>query len=311
MSAEERADLWLSIFIAESIPETHPNWESDWLPDAVDEIFTYNLDPSELDHVRHMEESGNYSKKGVFDYIQALQRCYDTGAPYIGLFEDDILLADGWLVRTLRGLEDISLSGQDETSWLFLRIFNQERSIGWAKRQILGNNEHWIALGIALGFILPISLARWKWRSVRQYLDWESICVLAFMFNPAMVILFFQCGKASMLPPAPGVAAEGFGCCSQAMIFPRERVPGLMEYLENIRRGQVDLLLKHHAKDEGLLRYNLYPTQAQHIGFDSARKTDKSEAAAIWSVSFEDQNPEVLQREHRDMILEYYGPADN
>lgn len=263
-----------------------------------------------MDHVRHLEESDNYREKGVFDYVQALQKCYDTGAPYIGVFEDDILLADGWLVRTLRGLEDIISSGQDETSWLFMRIFNQERSTGWASHRVLGNNEAFIILGIALGFILPISLARWKWRSVRQYLDWETLFVLIFMFNPAMVILFFQCGKASLLPPSPGIAAEGFGCCSQAMIFPREQVPGLIEYLKWMRRGQVDLLLKHHAKEEDLLRYNLYPVQAQHIGIDSARKTLKSEAAAIWSMAYENLDAGSLRREHRDMVLDYYGQAD-
>lgn len=260
-----------------------------------------------MERVRNWEESGNFREKGVFDYNQALQRCYDTGAPYVGIFEDDILLADGWFVRTLRGLQDIMSSGQDETSWLFMRIFNQERSTGWASREIGGNNEIFIIIGIAFGFLLPITLARWKWRSVRQYLDWETISVLVFMLNPAMVILFFQCGKASMLPPSPGVAAEGFGCCSQAMIFPREQAPALMDYLKWMKRGQVDLLLKHYAKEEQLLRYNLYPVQAQHIGMDSARKTIKSEAAAIWSMAYEDLDARRLQREHQDMVSEYYG----
>lgn len=311
LTPEERADLHLSIFIAESDPERHPDWHSEWLSEAVDDIFTYDLSGYKMDHLKHLEESDNYREKGVFDYIQALRKVYDTGAPYVGLFEDDILLADGWLVRTLRGLEDILLDEQDETSWLFMRIFNQDRSNGWASRDIFSHYEHWIIVGLALGFTLTMALARWKWRSVRQYFDWETIAVLVLLFNPAMVILFFQCGKASMIPPRPGAAAEGFGCCSQAMVFPREQIPGLIDYLKWIRRGQVDLILKHRAKEEGLRRYNLYPVQAQHIGIDSARNTEKSEAAAIWSMRFEDMDAETLQREHKAMVLDYYGPAEH
>ena len=71
-------------------------------------MYTYNATDAEKDHLRLLKETAVYAEKGVYDYIHALRRCYDTGAPYIGIFEDDILLADGWIVRTLRSLSQVS-----------------------------------------------------------------------------------------------------------------------------------------------------------------------------------------------------------
>ena len=62
-----------------------------------------------------------------------------------------------------------------------------------------------------------------------------------------------------MLPPLLCVFAESFGCCSQAMIFPRPQIPSLLSYLETARQGQVDLLFDALAKEKGLVRWASYP----------------------------------------------------
>lgn len=328
LTPQERADLYLSVIVAETDPTKHPSWHHDWVFNAVDNITSYHVSEEVEGFLREMEEKGDFLVKGVYDYIYALEQCYETGTPYIGIFEDDIMLADGWLIRTLKGLQNIPPPHDESGSWLFMRLFNQERSTGWAHRHIGGNNEHWIALGIGLTITIGGLLARSCSRSARTRLNLSTIFVVALILNPAMVVLFYQSGKASLLPPSPGVFAEGFGCCSQAMIFPRAQVPPLMEFLRKERQGQVDLLLKKRAKQTGLTRYSLYPVQAQHIGrlsgtlcifseavadqsdvigIDSARKTDKDEAQAIWSMAYEDLDPGVLERTHLQMVQEYYG----
>lgn len=202
----------------------------------------------------------------MHDYIYALQRCYKTGTPFVGMFEDDILLAQGWLVRTLLGLRQITSQGNEPSSWLFLRLFNQERSIGWASRHVGGNHEFWIIIGIAFCISAPAYLVNRRWRRARKFFDPITILMLVAIINPALVILFFQCGKASVLPPSPGVFKEPFGCCSQAMVFPREQVPVLIEFLQQKQKGQVDLLLNDLAQQKDLAQFALYPVQAQHIG---------------------------------------------
>ncbi|KIL89040.1 hypothetical protein FAVG1_07434 [Fusarium avenaceum] len=302
LTKQERDDLHISVLIAEPDPTRHPNWNETWLRQAVDDVFTYDLDDKTMAHLRQLQKSQSYLEKGVFDYTYALQRCYDTGALYIGMFEDDIILADGWFIRTLRGLAGIPGSTQD---WLFMRLFNQERSTGWGSREIGGNHEHWIILGVGMGISAFVLSIHKRWRASRRYLDLETLFVVVFILVPGLVILLYQSGKASLFPPSPGVFNEPFGCCSQAMIFPRVQVPPLITYLRGKKKGQVDLMLNDVATENGLDRYALYPVQAQHIGIESARKTTKDEAQAIWSMAFEDLDAKVLKKEHQKMVSQY------
>lgn len=299
----EKADLHVAVLIAQTEPQTHPAWQSTWLRHAVDELFTYNISAEDKAHLAQLEQTGAYAEKGIFDYTYAMQRCYDSGTPFVGMFEDDILMADGWLVRTLLGLRQIPAVDD----WLFMRLFNQERSTGWENTYIGGNKEHWIILGVGLVISTIAAVVRRRWWWARKNVDIESTCVLVLLLIPALVILFFQSGKASMLPPSPGVFDEPYGCCSQAMIFPRAQMPKVIDYLRSKRAGQVDLFLDDLAIETGLKRYAMYPVQAQHIGLDSARMTLEKEAQAIWSMAFEDLNPRTLKREHGQMIKDYYG----
>lgn len=42
------------------------------------------------------------------------------------------------------------------------------------------------------------------------------------------------------------------------------------------------------------------------LGLDSARKTEKSEAQAIWSMAYEDFNADVLNKHHQQMLTQYW-----
>ncbi|RBA08831.1 hypothetical protein FPRO05_07111 [Fusarium proliferatum] len=301
LSKEERNDLHISILIAETDPRRHPGWNHQWLNHAADDIFTYDVNDTQTKHLSDLEQSGKYQEKGVFDYTYALERCYATGALYVGMFEDDIILAEGWFMRILQGLSEISDSG----NWLFMRLFNQERSTGWSSREIGGNNEFLIILGIDIGIAASVWLVRRHWRSSRKYLDMETLAVTTLILVPGLIVLLYQSGKASLFPPPPGVFKEPFGCCSQAMIFPRAQVPLVVDSLKERKEGQIDLMLDEIASSNGLDRYALYPVLAQHIGVDSARKTAKDEARAIWSMAFENHNPKTLKKEHNKLLENY------
>lgn len=252
--------------IAEPDPSEHPGWHKEWLHLAVDELYNYNISVEERDRLRILQQTTAYAEKGVYDYIYGLEHCYAKETPFIGMLEDDILLADGWLVRTLQSLARLPTPVDEESSWLFLRLFNQERSTGWATRSVGGNNEAVIIVSIGLIISTFTYLVHRKWQRARTNIDIETIVVVVLLLNPALVILFFQCGKASMLPPSPGVVREPFGCCSQAMIFPRSVVPSIVMFLQKEKQGQIDTLLDDLAQEANLSRYALYPVQAQHIG---------------------------------------------
>lgn len=101
--------------------------------------------------LERLEDQQDFSTKAVYDYTYALKRCYDTRAAWIVIFEDDILLADGWFVKTLQGISDIQrLFAASSNDWLFLRLFNQERSTGWASSIPGQNHETLISILIMI-----------------------------------------------------------------------------------------------------------------------------------------------------------------
>ncbi|KEQ90490.1 hypothetical protein AUEXF2481DRAFT_568352 [Aureobasidium subglaciale EXF-2481] len=110
--------------------------------------------------------------------------------------------------------------------------------------------------------------------------------IVCLIVVPAFFMLFFQAGKVSLLPPQPGIRQEAFGCCSQGLVFPRDMVPCVVESLRDRGSGQVDLILKDIAKDEGLALYAQYPVMIQYLGSNSVRGTKPYEARAIWSMAF-------------------------
>ena len=268
-------------------------------------------DQERLSRVQDLEQAGNYSAKGVLDYTYGLRHCYDKGTPYILMFEGDVIIADGWFVKTMQALDDAQQKlKKSAQQWLYLRLFNQERSTGWGSRRIGGNNEHWITLAIVAVILCVATLSRGRGSSSTLSVDSWTLLLICILIVPSFVILFFQAGKASLLPPRPGVFEQGYGCCSQALLFPREQVPLLIDYLQDRDHGQVDLMINRHARNQDLSRLSLYPVQVQHVGIESVRGTKKDEAQAVWSMAFEDKNPAELRREHDGLVNLIYRSGD-
>ena len=149
LTTPERAGLHLSIFFANADPTIHPTYHHVGLLSHLDSIYTHDLISPSFPNIKLLESEGRFREKGVADYIRALENCHATNAPWTVLFEDDILLAEGWLVRVVKGVEDLEKRRKKgkEREWLFMRLFNQERSTGWSSEEIGGNNELLISVG--------------------------------------------------------------------------------------------------------------------------------------------------------------------
>ncbi|KAI9663363.1 MAG: hypothetical protein M1831_002647 [Alyxoria varia] len=368
MTPSERASLHLSLLFANAQPEKHSAYNEKWFLDLLDDHYGYstaNLTDEQIDHLRDLEETADFEEKGVFDYTLALERCYaNTQAPYIAVFEDDTIAAEGWFTRVVKGLKDAELlmqqkwtnktedSPQPEVSdqtepnadklqkrvsegmyvpeaqespsrafessepnisapptarWLYLRLFNQERSTGFASKDIGGNHEYLISLGIVAGALCVLVPLRRVSPRIARHLTITTLAIICFLAIPSFVILFFQCGKASVLPPAPGVRAEDFGCCSQGLIFNRDEVPGLVSHLRMKKTGRCDLMTSDYARGEGIERLSMYPMVLQHVGTVTATSTTAKEAQAVWSMAFEDLSKDKLDADHRTMVNLIYG----
>lgn len=136
LSLRERAAVNVSVLFADGAgPETHPDFGAPWLSALVDHAAGYEgLTTSELAELRRLEEAEDFQRKGVLDYLYALDRCYrETRAPFIAVFEDDIIFAADWLARTLLGLQQLATTplAAGQPRWLYLRLFYSETYLLW------------------------------------------------------------------------------------------------------------------------------------------------------------------------------------
>ncbi|KAL9094340.1 MAG: hypothetical protein Q9165_003481 [Trypethelium subeluteriae] len=308
LSPQERLDVHFQVHFANSEPTIHPAFQQPWLDLLIDTAISYSTSVGARAKAHELEEAADWQAKSIFDYTYALSSCYDLGTPYVLMLEDDILLADSWLIRTLAALRSSEpTTGLAPHEWLYLRLFNQERSTGWSSRRIGANHEALISLGLILLILsLAIPLRR-SYPTLRACLDKPTLAVVCLIAVPSLVVLFFQSGKASLLPPRPGLTIQNFGCCSQALLYPRDHVPGLLQYLRERERGQYDLMINDYAREQGLQRLSLYPVMVQHVGVESSLGTDRGEARSVWSAAFERLDAVRLEREHERMLEEVYG----
>ncbi|KAI1171464.1 hypothetical protein F4777DRAFT_53110 [Nemania sp. FL0916] len=343
MSRAERAAIHLKLFFADvPTPETqHKSYARLAAADIADDIMTYPSSLSDRDRKIQMSLLEKWSKdrtdkamierKTVYDYAYALRQCVQTSdAPYIALFEDDILLADGWAARTLRDLHTVEEMMKDPrrqtpaagriapgtpNSWLYLRMFNQERSSGWGGGYgFRSNNAHVISLAVSIPLFAFLLLARRYFvsRSLARQLDGWVLLIICGVAVPLFVWLFFASGKASLLGSSPGVYEEWFGCCSQALVFNREHAQALSDFLMKAttkpgRAGRGDMLPKDFAWEHGLARISAYPMLAQHLGRISATGTTSVEAGRIWSTAFEDLKAHKLAEDHVHNVELLFG----
>ncbi|KAI1823182.1 hypothetical protein F4861DRAFT_511750 [Xylaria intraflava] len=342
MSRAERQAIHLKLFFADvPSPETqHKSYNS--LADIADHILTYpeSLPAKDKKQKMVMLESwfkdhydGNaIERKTVYDYAYALSQCVQTtNAPYIALFEDDILLADGWAAQTLKNLRTVRemmkgpgrhspVPGRVEpggpNSWIYLRMFNQERSFGWGGGYgFRSNNADVISLAVSTPLLAFLLLVRqhYRRRCVVRHLDGWVLLIICGIAVPLFVWLFFASGKASLLGSPLGVHEEWFGCCNQALVYNRQHAQALSDFLMTAatttekRAGRGDMLPKQFAWEHGLARLSAYPMMAQHLGRISAKDTKSVEAKRIWSMAFEDLKPCRLAHDHIKNVRELFG----
>lgn len=235
------------------------------------------------------------------DYVYALNSCQASNAPYIIVFEDDTILAEGWMAKTLRSLADIDQIFKNKDSWLYLRLFYTETALSWTSADFAYRNMPLI-FGLAILFAFTCLVASRRSRFGRAYLDNATICVICVICVPAFTALLYMIGKYSLMPLKGVVEMNSHGCCTQALVFPSQQVDGLIEYLRNRGHGQTDSLIEEYADHTLLTRYALAPQQLQHVGLKSSRDNTEINARSTIAFWFEENDPHALRREHKELL---------
>jgi GR25 family glycosyltransferase involved in LPS biosynthesis len=253
--------------------------------------------------VARLERHRDIHRKSLLDYRLALKSCYDkTDAQWIAILEDDVLAQRDWYENTMKSLQKIVDWRQQGRirDWLYLRLFYTDKFLGW-------NSEEWpIYLFCSISIFTAVTgtliIGRKKSRSVRELATVHFLVIICFVFLPLLIGLFFLSGRVTMRPLQPGIhVMNRYGCCSQAMVFPRDKAPLLMEHLRQMGRGRismaVDTAIEQLADEHGLDRLVLVPSQMQHVGAASYKEDLKENwskpyrvrgAHGVWSMSFEE-----------------------
>lgn len=229
--------------------------------------------------------------------------CSRTGAPYIAVFEDDIIIADGWLSKTLDALRKLKLrsSRPYASPWLYLRLFYTETQFMWEQEDFWYRNMP-LAFGITMITSFAIlNYGRWKLPEFGKHIDFLSTCVISLVVVPAFTGLLFMIGKYSLMPMKGVVEMNRHGCCTQALIFPRKQIPSLIANLEERNHGPTDWFIEEYADARNISRFAVAPPVSQHVGLHSSRGMSVVDTQSVWAFYFETNDPEDLQDEHKRM----------
>lgn len=288
LSEEQRNNIHLAVFFAQTDPQKHPIYHEPWLKDVANELIEYKVSDDDLARLRSFESQHQFWNKSMYDYEYLLQKCLDTGAQWIMLVEDDIIAKAGWYTQATSALKTIQAERKPST-WLYLRLFYTEKLFGW-------NSEEWMrylgwSVFVFLATAAGLISARAGSRRLRKHLSNLSIAIIVCLYLPASILLYFMAGRLSMQPPSRGLQRmETFGCCSQGLIYPREIVPRVMDTVRHAtnRRYYVDMTLERWGNAQNLARYALVPPLLQHVGSHSSKGNLFDEGAnSIWNFEFE------------------------
>ncbi|PSK45206.1 T-complex protein 1 subunit zeta [Elsinoe australis] len=302
LSKEERETIDLRLLFTHVEPAKHPDWNQTWL-EVVDEWSGYNVSKEGLQFIQGLEESRNFYAKGVYDYVYVLNHClHNSTAPYIAIFEDDIIAAEGWLFKTLKALSQLR---RQSKSWLYLRLFYTETSLGWDDSIDFWYRNMYLTFAMLISSTAAILLLIRKCdHRIRHKLDLLTIAAISLVSVPAFTALFFMIGKYNIMPLQGAELMNKWGCCTQALVFPRHQVESLINFLQERGSGQTDALIEEYADRARLQRYALAPQVVQHVGLISSRDNLQINTRSTWAFWFEAQDPGKLRREHAAMDWE-------
>jgi hypothetical protein len=274
--------------------------------------------------LRKAEEAKDLQLKGVFDYLYVVEMCLrETAAPFVAVFEDDVVFAADWMARTMRGLQWLvrdykPAEGEEEKEWLYLRLFYTETHLGWYEQDDWWYGHLPLTLVLAAtGTAGVLLMLRLLGCGTRLRLDWATIAVVSLLVAPGFTVLAFMAGKHNL--PLPGytlrhelpfvesggvVPMDRHGCCTQALVFHRPALLRLIEYLRRRERGQTDMMIEEYCDETGVKRFALGEQAVQHVGLFSSRGMATTDARSVWAFWFETNKPVEVERRHRATVEE-------
>ncbi|KAJ5114073.1 hypothetical protein N7456_002607 [Penicillium angulare] len=287
LTEAERGIVFVNLLIGHSEPSVHPIYSERWVQTLTDRVLTYRQDDPDFERVKEWEIGGLYRNKTIYDYTYLMKDCYDTGAEYVAMIEDDTLAVKGWLSSTLQALDIVKRRTMGD-KWIYLRLFYVDDLLGW-------NSEEWpryLAWSFMIWALLTglMVMAKKGFKHQLKTVQPSAIWIVSFLFIPAAIVLHFMAGRQTMWPMSPGVhEMNKYGCCSQGLVFPRSIIPEFLERTDLTTDWLVDMMVEKIADNEGWTRWAVVPSLLQHIGATSSKGYGFDDSAkTLWNFRFEE-----------------------
>jgi hypothetical protein len=304
LTKEERQDFWLEPFIVNRDPEEHLTYHEPWLAAVSDHVLTYVDAPPHVKAQLEVFSPGDFMKKALFDYACLLRTCYNEGVPWVIMLEDDTIAAEGWFYRMRMAVEEL-VQRRDFGNMLYLRLFYNERLLGWNSEELFGYVVWSLSIEALVVGVLFVAL-RYGPPRTKMVLTPRTIVMVTAICTPMLLALYFAAGRLTVAPLWRGLnRMPTYGCCSQALVFPRHQIPQLLDYYEAKvwEGGYVDVLTEIYAKREGFDQWALTPSVFQHVGGKSSKGEriglwGRKNTENIWNFSFEKFDEKKLEKDH-------------
>ncbi|CAG8241734.1 unnamed protein product [Penicillium salamii] len=283
----ERKSIFLNLLIGNTEASKHPIYSEKWIETLPDRVLTYRQENPDFERIKYWEDGGYYRNKTIYDYTHLLIDCYDTGAEYVAMIEDDTLAVKDWLPSALHSLDSVKKRAV-EGKWIYLRLFYVDELLGW-------NSEEWpryLVLSTLIWALLTgiMMAAKKGFKNELKSIPTSAVWITSCMFIPAIIALHFMAGRQTMWPISPGVhEMNKYGCCSQGLVFTRAIIPDFLEHTDLTTDWLVDMMIEKVADDEGWTRWAVIPPLLQHVGAISSKGHGFDDSAkTLWNFRFGD-----------------------
>ena len=81
--------------------------------------------------------------------------------------------------------------------------------------------------------------------------------------------------------PTRGVFPIRWGCYTQAMVYPRDQVPLLVEWIYKRDKVNIDIMVERYTDKKRLERLAITPQLIQHVRLSSTRDSKEEELRRI------------------------------
>ncbi|KAF2765344.1 hypothetical protein EJ03DRAFT_209429 [Teratosphaeria nubilosa] len=318
LTASERKELRLVAFFADTDPEKHRAYHEPWTDEVFEHKATYApVSSSMKKQLARLEKQGQLDKKALLDYIFMLETCNATNAEWAAIVEDDMIAAEGWFTRLRYNLWDWGQAEKLFKRSVFMRLFYTESTFNWDPWREWPSYLFWLAAFEALLYSTMWILCR-NSMSASRFLTRRTQLVILFFCAPACVVLYIIAGRITVTASKKGMHyINRHGCCTQAILYPKDRMRGLIDFLKSKDGFDGDsrarnALIEEYADMHSYDRWTLTPPLFQHAGFrrediDDGRKPGEwrlPKQKADWNFEFELQSAETLRNEHEAKINE-------